>query len=84
MEKNTCITISEIILLMLLPFRVSRVSRFKSWVRRGSVGSTSARCKGGPDFESRLATPERCLPLSFSAMKEWRGASANVHGCKNV
>ncbi len=25
-----------------------------------------------------------CLPLSCSAMKDWRGASANVYGCKNV
>ncbi len=33
---------------------------------------------------TRVGTPGRRLPLSCSAMKEWRGASANVLGCKNV
>ncbi len=42
--------------------------------RRGSVGSTSARCK----FESRLWHPREV------SATEWRGASANVYGCKNV
>ncbi len=46
-------------------------------------GSMSARCKAGPRSNPDSALG-RCLPLSCSAMREWRGASANVHGSKNV
>ncbi len=51
-----------------------RERRGSDRVRRDSVCGTSARCKAGPQFDSRLGTPRMCLPLSCSAMMESRGA----------
>jgi hypothetical protein len=34
--------------------------------------------EGRPEFDSRLGTTGRSVPLSLEAMRRWREASANV------
>jgi hypothetical protein len=40
--------------------------------------SPLAKLEGRPEFDSRLGTAGRSVPLSLQAMRRWREASANV------
>ncbi len=59
---------------------LSMVRRPSVMVRRGSVGSASACCKAGPSSILGSAPQGGFSPLSTSAMRIWREASANRDG----
>jgi hypothetical protein len=59
---------------------VHECSSILAMVRRGSVGSASACWKAGPSSILGSAPQGGFSPLSTSAMRKWREASANEDG----